>query len=290
MKYGNIHRFFLVTLLSAFLFSCFVSPGLAITETGTYTATDPDNDIFDNATYVFDDGYLDMREITGIDYTWDATNLTVTITVKDLTDTTEAWMNTGFQISLGNGTDGQEWFSQWSGVHFNVTLMPEAKWLYLLCPQNMSSANGLKNSYLVDTTWAYIPFEDVNITAWASEATNTITVVAPWTAIGGREIYDPNLYSAAVSFYCFAYGPETTDTGLPGGQKFLDHICPTNDVTIIPHPEWGQDPDGYDEYEAIIGDIHIVPEFPVIPVFLMATVAILVVSLHSRKVLKKNPN
>jgi len=240
----------------------YVLPAYAIPSPASFSATDPSGDVY--TLYSNDDGYMPMRDITGMNLSWDSTTLTITIEVVALTNTTAAWNNTGFKVSLGNGTGGQEWLPEWSSTHFNQTTAAIANYTYSVEVQNVTDTGGLKDSYVVYVvggTYTYRNFTSQGVTVEIpSTPNNTIIIRVPWTAVGGIEMYSTAIYAVGTSFYCYGYGVGTPPAVI---QKFMDVISPQNNVTIVPQPTWGTDPDGFDKYEAIIGTYYtIIPEFP----------------------------
>lgn len=244
----------------AVLFSALALPARALPNTGGIHFSDPTGDVFTD--YCNDDGYFPMRDITGLNVTWNTTTLTITLSVNTLTNTTAAWNNTGFTITIGTGTDGNDWWPQWSSTHFNQTTAATANWTYAILVQNITAEGGLAYSYVCNVTWHYTPFADLGITVEIpTTPANVIIVRVPWDAIGGFDAYGDTFYVSAGSFYCYAYGPAATGD-VP--TKYLDHVGAESDRIIIPHPDWGFDPDGYDKYEVIIGNFSVVPEFQTI--------------------------
>ncbi|MEM2703150.1 MAG: hypothetical protein QXR45_08320 [Candidatus Bathyarchaeia archaeon] len=253
----------------------FTLPVKALESTGSVKVSDPEGDLFID--YCNDDGYFLMRDITSLNVTWDSSILTIILTVATLTNTTAAWNNTGFAITIGNGTDGNEWWPQWSSTRFNQTTAAKGNWMYTILVQNVTSESGLAYSYVCDVGWRYTPFSDLGITVEIpTTPANTIIVKVPWEAIGGFDAYGDEFYVNAGSFYCYAYGPAATGDIL---TKYLDHVGAESDRIIVPQPGWGHDPDGYDKYEVIIGNYIIVPEFQMIwlicLLFIVATLPIL---------------
>jgi hypothetical protein len=245
--------------LSVLLLSMYAHSVNALPSTGSFALSDPTDDIY--TTYANDDGYMPMRDLTYFNMTWDATALTITLKVATLTNTTAAWNNTGFTITIANGTDGAEWWPQYSNTHFNTTLAPLGQWIYAVAVQNVTAIGGLDSSYIIDSSYNNFNFTSKGVTVdIPTSPANTIIITVPWTAIGGMAKY-PIIYSVAASFYCYNYGPAVTGDA---GQKFLDLVSPSNDYTVTPQPTWGHDPDGFDKYEVQILDYNMVPEFPTI--------------------------
>jgi len=246
------------SMIAVLLLFMYARPANALSTTGTFALTDPTDDVY--TTYSIDDGYMPMRDLTYFNMTWDATTLTITLKVATLTNTTAAWNNTGFMITISNGTGGQEWLPQWSNTHFNTTLAPYGPWIYCVAVQNVTAIGGLNYSYIVNTSWDYLNFTSQGVTVDIPDSpANTIIISVPWTAIGNITKYASVFYSVAASFYCYNYGTATTGDA---GQKFLDLVSPSNDYTVTPQPSWGHDPDGYDKYEVQFVDYGVVPEFP----------------------------
>jgi len=272
-------RIFLVSILLLTIVS-YLSPVYALSSTGKHSYTDPEGDMYTD--YVTDDGYLDMRDLTGLSLEWDSNTLTISITVKDLTNTTAAWNNTGFTITISNGTGGTEWLPQWSSTHFDTTTAEEALWEYCILIQNITAEDGLKYCYVVDSGYNYEPFATHGVEVEFPEA-NNVTVHVPWDAIGGFSSYGDEFYVCAFSFYCYAYGTASTGDLL---TKYLDHMSPSNSRTVNPHPDWGNDPEGYPKYEVIIGDCYVVPEFMIV-VLLVALIAFSVAMVAIRRKLAK---
>jgi hypothetical protein len=265
------------------LFSILTLPTMALPNTGSAEFSDATGDVFTD--YCNDDGYFPMRDITGLNVTWDSTTLTIKLSVATLTNTTAAWNNTGFAITIGNGTDGNEWWPQWSSTHFNQTTAATANWTYAILVQNVTAEDGLAYSYLCNVTWQFTPFTDLGITVEIPDTpANTIVVSVPWNAIGGFNAYGDEFYVSAGSFFCYAYGPAATGN-IP--TKYLDHIGAESDRIIIPQPSWGYDPDGFDKYEVIIGNYSVVPEFPIIWLVCIVLIAIAVLMLVKNKIYKQ---
>ena len=233
----------------------YVAPASALSPTGHIYYSDPTNDVYTE--YCTDDGYMSMRDLTGLIVDWNSTMLSITISVSELINTTAAWNNTGYTITISYTGGGQEWWPQWSSTHFNTTTAADALWEYCILVQNITADSGTKYCYIVDTSYTYTEFSTLGVTVDFPSA-NNITVYIPWDAIGGFESYGDEFYICAGSFYCYAYGTQATGDIL---TKFLDHISPSNEKTIIVHPDWGSDPEGYPKYEVIIGDFYVVPEF-----------------------------
>jgi len=278
MRFGKFEKILLAILLVTAV-SINIIPAKALPSTGTYSITDPENDVFTD--YCTDDGYFPMRDITTLNVTWDETALTITLQVATLTNTTAAWNNTGFTITIGNGTDGNDWWPQWSSTHFNSTTAGIANWTYAILVQNVTTEEGLAYCYVCNVTWGYIPFTDLGITVEIPlSPANTIVVRVPWDAIGGIDNYGNVFYACAGSFFCYAYGPNATGNLL---TKFLDHVGFNNEKTVIPRPEWGYDPEGYDKYEVIIGDYNVIPEFPILWLLLAVFLMITALTLATKK-------
>lgn len=272
----------LLAVLLVMAISIYVLPVNALPATGSWSATDPSGDVYTE--YCDNDGYFPMRDITALNMTWDETTLTITLEVATLTNTTAAWNNTGFTITIGNGTDGNEWWPQWSSTHFNQTTAAIGNWSYAILVQNVTAEGGLAYSYVCNVTWQYTSFTDLGITVEIpTSPANTIIVRVPWEAIGGFGSYGEVFYVSAGSFYCYAYGPAATGDLL---TKFLDHIGFNNEKIIVPQPEWGHDPDGYDKYEVIIGDYNVIPEFPILWLLFAAFLAITTLTLATKKIYK----
>lgn len=272
----------LLAVLLVMAISIYVLPVNALPATGSWSATDPTDDVFTD--YCDDDGYFPMRDITALNMTWDETTLTITLEVATLTNTTAAWNNTGFTITIGNGTGGNNWWPQWSSTNFNQTTAAIANWTYAILVQNVTAEGGLAYSYVCNVTWNYIPFTDLGITVEIpTSPANTIIVRVPWEAIGGFDSYGDVFYACAASFYCYGYG-----VGVPPVviSKFLDHIGFDNEKIVIVHEDWGFDPDGYPKYEVIIGDYNIIPEFPILWLLFAVFLAITTLTLATKKIYK----
>lgn len=272
----------LSTLFLLILLALYVRPSYALPSTGTFSETDPSGDVY--TLYSIDDGFMPMRDITAMNLTWDSTTLTIVIKVATLTNTTAAWNNTGFKVTLGNGTGGQEWLTEWSSTHFNQTTAATADFIYCVEVQNVTASDGLKYCYVADSSYNYRNFTSQGVTVEIpSTPANTIIIRVPWTAIGGMALYSTAIYSDGFSFYCYGYGVGTPPAVI---QKFMDIISPQNNATIVPQPTWGTDPDGFDKYEVIIGTYYtVVPEFPVLWILLgtMLTISMLLVTLKKFK-------
>jgi hypothetical protein len=261
-------------LLAVPFFLC-AFPANALPSTGTYALTQSTHSVY--TTYSTDDGYMPMRELLGLNLTWDTTALTITMTVATLTNTTAAWNNTGFTVTLSNGSVGQQWLPQWSSTHFNAT-SPLGNWTYCVLIQNVTG--GLGYSYVVNTAYNYNPFSNVSATiSIPTTPANTIVATVPWAALAGMQSSD-TLYVTASSYYCYSYGTAATGTLL---TKFIDLISPANHYAVIPQPSWGYDPDGYSKYEVVLLDYGTFPEFPVIWLLLGALLTVGAVMLFAKK-------
>jgi hypothetical protein len=250
-------------------------PAHALPSTGTFALTRSTHNVY--TLYSTDDGYMPMRELLGLNLTWDSTTLTITITVATLTNTTAAWNNTGFTVTLGNGLSTINWLPQWSSTHFNAT-SPLGNWTYCVLVQNVTG--GLGYSYVENTSYAYIPFSTLGATIdIPTTPANTIIAKIPWTALGGMLSSDL-IYVTGSSYYCYAYGTAATGTLL---TKFLDVISLTNSYAVIPQSSWGYDPDGYVKYEVVLLDYGTLPEFSVIWLLFCGLLTFSAVMLFAKK-------
>ena len=252
----------LILLAALSILMICVVPVNALPSTGHVYYSDPTGDMYTE--YCTDDGYMAMRDLTGLIMDWNSTVLSITISVNELTNTTAAWNNTGYTITISYTDGGNEWWPQWSSTHFNTTTAANAQWEYCILIQNITVSGGTTYCYVVDTSYTYTEFETLGVTVDFPSA-NNITVYIPWDVIGGFNSYGDEFYVCAGSFYCYAYGTQATGDIL---TKFLDHVSPSNEKTIIVHSDWGSDPEGYPKYEVIIGDFYIVPEFSSVLVLL----------------------
>lgn len=256
--------FTLLAVLS--ILAAYIAPVNALSSTGHFYYSDPTGDIYTE--YCTDDGFMSMRDLTGLIIDWNSTMLSITISVSELINTTAAWNNTGYTITISYTDGGNEWWPQWSSTHFNTTTASEALWEYCILIQNITASGGTKYCYVVDTSYTYTEFGALGVTVEFPSA-NNITVHIPWDVIGGFELYGDEFYVCAGSFYCYAYGTQATGDIL---TKFIDHVSPSNEKTIIVHSDWGSDPEGYPKYEVIIGDFYVVPEFSSILIILLALI------------------
>ena len=87
-------RLIFLAILS--ILAVYVAPVSALSSTGHLYYSDPTNDVYTE--YCTDDGYMSMRDLTGLIIDWNSTVLSITISVNELTNTTAAWNNTGYTI------------------------------------------------------------------------------------------------------------------------------------------------------------------------------------------------